>query len=80
MDVTVNGEPQPVTEGVRMVSPELGAAMTTAAAAQAALARVLSWFADSAGTYRYARATRAQLAHAYQDGGLDVPEELRRFL
>lgn len=79
MDVTVNGEPQPVTEGVRMVSPELGAAMTTAAAAQAALARVLSWFTGT-GTHWDAMATRAQLAHAYHDGGLDVPEELRRFL
>lgn len=48
-------------------------------AAQAALARVLSWFAGD-GTRREAAATRAQLAHAYQDGGLPVPDELRRFL
>lgn len=48
-------------------------------AAQAALARVLSWFRAN-GAYRKAEVTRAQLAHAYQDGGLEVPEELRRFL
>lgn len=55
------------------------AAMTGTAQAQAALARVLSWF-PVAGTRNEASATRAQLASAYQDGGLDVPEELRRFL
>ena len=48
-------------------------------AAQAALARVLSWFAAT-GTRREASATRAQLAHAYADGGLTVPDELRKFL
>jgi hypothetical protein len=58
--------------------PEL-AAMTGTAQAQAALARVLSWF-PLTGTRNEASATRAQLAHAYQDGGLTVPEELRRFL
>ena len=50
-----------------------------AAPGPAALARVLSWFA-AGGTRREASATRAQLAHAYADGGLTVPEELRRFL
>jgi hypothetical protein len=52
------------------------------AAAQSALARVLSWFKpeDKFGSYRYVRATRAQLAHAYQDGALTVPEDLQRFL
>ena len=49
------------------------------AATQAALARVLAWFPTS-GTRNAAAATRAQLARAYADGGLDVPEELQRFL
>jgi hypothetical protein len=62
-------EPQP--------APELAEVINTAA--QAALARVLSWFAAD-GTRRDASATRAQLARAYADGGLTVPEELRRFL
>ena len=47
--------------------------------AQAALARVLSWFPVT-GTRNEATATRAQLAHAYRDSGLTVPDELRRFL
>lgn len=58
-------------------APELAEVINTAA--QAALARVLSWFAAD-GTRRGASATRAQLARAYADGGLTVPEELRRFL
>jgi hypothetical protein len=49
------------------------------AAALAALARVLSWF-PVGGTRNEASATRAQLAHAYRDGGLTVPEDLRRFI
>jgi uncharacterized membrane protein len=61
---------------VAQPAPELAAAFP---AAKAALARVLSWFPVT-GTRNEATATRAQLAHAYQDGGLDVPEELRRFL
>jgi uncharacterized coiled-coil protein SlyX len=46
------------------------------------LGRVLSWFKEEpvVSSFRYASATRAQLASAYQDGGLDVPDELRRFL
>jgi hypothetical protein len=56
--------------------------MTDTTAAQAALARVLSWFAPpfEGSAKRDASATRAQLAHAYQDGRLTVPEDLRRFL
>jgi hypothetical protein len=49
------------------------------AAATAVLRRVLEWFPVT-GTRNEASATRAQLAHAYRDGGLTVPEELRRFL
>jgi len=48
-------------------------------AAKAALARVLSWFPTSR-TRNEASATRAQLAHAYKDGQLEVPGELRKFL
>jgi hypothetical protein len=53
-------------------APELAAAM-------AVLRRVLEWF-PTGGTRNEASATRAQLASAYLDGGLNVPEELRKFL
>jgi hypothetical protein len=53
-------------------APELAAAM-------AVLRRVLEWF-PTGGTRNEASATRAQLAAAYLDGGLNVPEELRKFL
>jgi len=53
--------------------------MSETAQAEAALARVLSWFAPH-GTREAANVTRAQLARAYADGGLQVPEEMRRFL
>lgn len=70
--VLASGWPVPAEQPAPAAAPEL-------AAAQAALARVLSWFRAN-GAYRKAEVTRAQLAHAYQDGGLEVPEELRRFL
>ena len=46
------------------------------------LAKVLGWFTEetAVSSRRYASATRAQLARAYKDGALTVPEELRRFL
>jgi len=64
---------------IREAAERHDAAVSDVTAARAALARVLSWFADG-GTRRDAMATRAQLARAYADGGLTVPEELRRFL
>jgi hypothetical protein len=60
-------------------APELRAAMRETSKVQDVVARMLSWFGGD-GTRRHASATRAQLAHAYRDGGLTVPEELRRFL
>jgi hypothetical protein len=45
------------------------------------LAKVLGWFQAHPGWAKQeATATRAQLASAYRDGGLTVPDELRRFL
>lgn len=47
---------------------------------RAAHASTLAWFDGQTGTRREATVTRAQLASAYRDGGLSVPEELVRFL
>jgi hypothetical protein len=82
VNVTVNGEPQPVTEGTPMVSRELAEAMAQTRKVQDILAKVLGWFTPPRqGWSMYeASVTRSQLANAYRDGGIPMPNELRRFL
>ena len=81
-------QPDPLTPRGEQPAPELAAARPGEALAadnarlREQLAEVLGWFTEEpvVSSRRYASATRAQLARAYKDGALTVPEELRRFL
>jgi len=67
-------EPQPAPE----LAPRPGEALAADnAKLRDTLTRILSWFTEEAvvSSRRYASVTRTQLAGAYRDSGLTVPEE-----
>lgn len=71
-------ELQPVpAEPQAQPAPELAAAMAETRNVRAVLASVLSWFGDNQ-SGRYARVSGHILARAYQDGGIPLPDDLRR--
>lgn len=76
-------EPKPEQPAPGLAAaPELREAMAETRKVREQLATVLGWLraVDGITRVQVGNVTRAQLARAYQDGGLQVPEELRRFL
>ena len=70
-------EPAPeLAAGLMAAHKEGRTAWATVDALREQLAKILAWFAEEpvVSSRRYASVTRAQLASAYRDGGLSVPD------